>query len=231
MFPFLSALRNLSIFSILFRFGLCIICGGVLGFEREKRMHAAGLRTYTLVCLGAASVMLVSQYIYTYLGQSIDTSRIASQVVSGIGFLGAGTIIVTGTRKITGLTTAAGLWAAACMGLAIGIGFYECALLLCAAVYFSLKILNIFERKYINDKNLVGLFIEHNNEFKISTLFKTMESHKWIIYSLNPLENSRPWGGSLKIVVSREHSGEKFDNIVGIIRELDGVMFVKESDF
>ena len=231
MFYVLSTLREINIYSLCFRFLLCLICGGVLGVEREKRMHAAGLRTYVLVCLGSAGAVLVSQYIYGVLGQEIDTSRIASQVVSGIGFLGAGTIIVTGTKKVTGLTTAAGLWTSACMGLAIGIGFYECGILLCLTVYFSLKILNTFERKYLNEKHLIGIFIEHDDKFRISSLFKEMEKHNWIIYSLTPLESNRSWGGSAKIVVSRENEGDKFDSIVEIIRNMEGVLFVKEGDF
>ncbi len=109
--------------SITVRLALSLLCGGVLGFERERKGRAAGFRTYMLVCMGATLVMLTNQYIHDYTGTG-DIARLGAQVISGIGFLGAGTIIVTGRNHIKGLTTAAGLWASACIGLAIGIGFY-----------------------------------------------------------------------------------------------------------
>ena len=98
--------------------------GGIVGVEREKKGRPAGLRTYMLVCSGSALVMMTNQYLAVCYPQ-VDVSRMASQVISGIGFLGAGTIILTGKNQVRGLTTAAGLWAVACLGLAIGIGFYS----------------------------------------------------------------------------------------------------------
>ena len=119
---------------------LAIIAGGFLGLERENKGHPAGLRTYMMVCLGAATTMLLSQYLYGMLatrwletslevGIKTDVARFGAQVINGIGFLGAGTILVTNRQEVKGLTTAAGLWASACMGIAIGAGFYECAIL------------------------------------------------------------------------------------------------------
>ena len=113
--------------TMLLRLVLATVCGGLLGFERTKKRRAAGIRTYILVCQGACAAMMTGQFVYLYVG-STDVSRIGAQVVSGIGFLGAGTILMTGYHKIRGLTTAAGLWATACMGLALGAGFYLGAL-------------------------------------------------------------------------------------------------------
>lgn len=117
---YLSELNFVSIFVRLF---LAVVFSGIIGFERGKKRRAAGFRTHMLVCLGATLAMLTNQYIFEFVGGD-DPSRIAAQVVSGIGFLGAGTIIVTGRQQVKGLTTAAGLWASACMGLALGVGFY-----------------------------------------------------------------------------------------------------------
>ena len=109
-----------------------------IGLERGRKGRAAGFRTYMLVCLGAALTMLLGQYEFEMLnfhwqslsgGQTTDVTRFSAQVINGVGFLGAGTIIVTGRQEVKGLTTAAGLWASACVGLAIGAGFYECVLL------------------------------------------------------------------------------------------------------
>ncbi|XJS11769.1 MgtC/SapB family protein [Aerococcaceae bacterium WGS1372] len=102
--------------------------GGLVGIERGMKNHTAGLRTYILVCLGSALVMMTNQYITDHLQAGGDPTRMGAQVISGIGFLGAGTILVTSRNRVRGLTTAAGLWAAACVGLAIGIGFYEGAI-------------------------------------------------------------------------------------------------------
>ena len=122
-------LREFSFLSILLRLLLAMLFGGVIGLERGRKRRAAGFRTYMLVCLGAALTMLLSQYLHRMLNTvwsgaalTIDVSRISAQVINGIGFLGAGTIIVTGRQQVKGLTTAAGLWASACMGIAIGAG-------------------------------------------------------------------------------------------------------------
>ncbi|MCY9666593.1 MgtC/SapB family protein [Paenibacillus alginolyticus] len=142
---------------ITIRLVLALFLGGLIGFEREVSSHAAGLRTHILVCVGSALVMLLSMYGFSAfvneVNVRIDPSRLAAQVISGIGFLGAGTIIFNG-RSITGLTTAASLWVVAGIGLAIGAGFYYPAVLACFMVLISLWILNKVEHKYFNGKKI-----------------------------------------------------------------------------
>ncbi|WP_312446942.1 MgtC/SapB family protein, partial [Lacrimispora sp.] len=111
----LGDFQELNEITITVRICLALIIGGILGMEREVRKQPAGFRTYMLVCMGSAAVMMTNQYISQTFGGS-DPSRLGAQVVSGIGFLGAGTIIVTRNNQVRGLTTAAGLWAAACAG-------------------------------------------------------------------------------------------------------------------
>lgn len=134
--------RELNIVTILVRVVLALIIGGVIGLERESKKQPAGFRTYMLVCLGAALVMMTNQYIAEYFGTG-DPSRLGAQVISGIGFLGAGTIIVTRRSQVRGLTTAAGLWSAACIGVAVGIGFYEGAVIVGGAI---LLIMTLFQK-------------------------------------------------------------------------------------
>jgi len=117
-----------------------MVCGGLLGFERSRKLRPAGVRTYALVCLGAALTMMTSQFLGEHMGFTLDPTRMGAQVVSGIGFIGAGTILVTGHYRIKGLTTAAGLWAAACMGLAIGAGFYFGAVAACLSIIVVLAL-------------------------------------------------------------------------------------------
>ena len=120
-------LYELNTITILVRILLAVLIGGLIGMERGMKNHTAGLRTYILVCLGSTMVMMTNQYVTENIGGG-DPTRLGAQVISGIGFLGAGTILVTNRNRVKGLTTAAGLWAAACIGLAIGIGFYEGAI-------------------------------------------------------------------------------------------------------
>lgn len=129
----LAGLHEPNIVTIVIRVLLALIIGGIIGLERESKKQAAGFRTYMLVCLGATLVMMTNQYICNVF-EAGDPSRLGAQVISGIGFLGAGTIIVTRKSQVRGLTTAAGLWSAACIGLAIGIGFYEGAIVVGAAI-------------------------------------------------------------------------------------------------
>ena len=133
-----------NIFTLIIRTLLALICGGLIGFERDAHGSAAGLRTHMLVCLGAMIAMTTGIFTATYF--SGDASRIGAQVVSGIGFLGAGTIMVT-KGHVKGLTTAAGLWTSACIGLALGVGFYEIAIVGTIAVFFVERSLKGLSKK------------------------------------------------------------------------------------
>lgn len=123
------------------------VLGGLVGFEREFSNRPAGLRTHIVVCLGSALVMVTAEFIFEkYSGQvAIDPTRMGAQVISGIGFLGAGTILRTG-NSIRGLTTAAGVWAVACIGLAAGSGFYAGALIATAFTFITLLLTHPLER-------------------------------------------------------------------------------------
>ena len=142
-----------------FRLLLALICGGVLGIERGRKNRPAGFRTYMLVCVGAALVMITNEYIYNRYGTG-DPTRLGSQVISGIGFLGAGTIIVTVRNRVKGLTTAAGLWGAACMGLAIGAGYYTAAIISCVMIYFVMAMLYRLDVRVMASARAINLYVE-----------------------------------------------------------------------
>ena len=133
-------LREPNIIAIVVRVALAFLASGLIGYDRNTHGAPAGMRTHMLVCLGSMIAMSTGQYAGLVFG-SADITRIGAQVVSGIGFLGAGSIIVTRQNKIQGLTTAAGLWASACIGLALGVGFYEGAIMGTIAVYFTERVL------------------------------------------------------------------------------------------
>ncbi|MCM3288723.1 MgtC/SapB family protein [Paenibacillus sp. MER 180] len=130
---------------------IAVVLGGAIGLEREFGEHAAGFRTHILVCLGSALIMMLSSYGFSSFiyetNVRMDPARLAAQVISGIGFLGAGTILRTG-MTVSGLTTAASLWVVAAIGLAVGAGFYYGALLTAFTAFFSLFMLNKLEKKF-----------------------------------------------------------------------------------
>lgn len=145
--------------SMIIRLVLACVLGGIIGFEREHVHRPAGLRTHILVCVGSALVMVTSEYIYYHFSSkvNVDPARLGAQVISGIGFLGAGTIIKEGV-SVKGLTTAASLWAVSCVGIAIGIGFYSGAVIATAIIFIILVVIKKTQNKIVSQKN-VRLFI------------------------------------------------------------------------
>ena len=164
-------LRELNFVSIALRLLLSAVIGFSLGMERGRKRRPAGCRTYMLVCMGATLTLLLSQYEYYMLtnrwydlaleiGIRTDVSRFGAQVINGVGFLGAGTILVTGRREVKGLTTAAGLWASACMGLAIGAGFYECVALGTVLIFLSMRFLPTVENMMVERAPFLNIYVE-----------------------------------------------------------------------
>ncbi len=150
-------LHELNLISILVRVTLAIIIGGILGMERGRKSQPAGFRTYMLVCLSSAMVMMTNQYIVQIAGYG-DPARLGAQVVSGIGFLGAGTIIVTRRNQVRGLTTAAGLWSAACLGLAIGVGFYIGAIVVGIVVLLIMTIFHKIDNWVTSNNKVINIY-------------------------------------------------------------------------
>ena len=153
-------IRTLSFWAILVRLTLAVVCGGVIGAERETKRRPAGFRTHILICIGAAITTLTSQYLYLNMHYFTDMARLGAQVVAGIGFIGAGTIIVTKRQRVKGLTTAAGLWASACMGLAIGAGFYESVILGTVLIFLSMRFLPTIENMMVERAPFLNIYVE-----------------------------------------------------------------------
>lgn len=167
-------LKELNILSVIVRILLAIICGGVIGIERRRAHQPAGMRTYMLVCMGAAIVMATGQYMYDTF-KTGDPSRLGAQVISGIGFLGAGSIITSGKTKVRGLTTAAGLWVSACIGLALGIGFYSAGLIATLVVYFIMARLKRLEYRFLVDDIYLEIYLEYDDALSVSDIAQQAE--------------------------------------------------------
>ena len=152
-------LREVTYLAVLLRIVVAAVLGGLMGLERGLKNRAAGLRTYMLVCVGACLIMLTNQFIYQTYSVG-DPVRMGAQVISGIGFLGAGTIIVTRRSQVKGLTTAAGLWTAAGVGLALGIGFYEGAIIGFITVLGVMTLMQFMDNKMRNSTKSFEFYVE-----------------------------------------------------------------------
>ena len=176
-------LREVTYLAVLLRIVTAFLLGGALGMERGLKQRPAGLRTYMLVCVGACMIMLTNQYIYQVFGSG-DPVRMGAQVVSGIGFLGAGTIIVTKHSQIKGLTTAAGLWSAAAVGLATGIGFYEAAILGTVVIFLTLTLLSRLDSRMHRKTRYFDIYIELPRQINLGAFISDMRKKDIVVDDL-----------------------------------------------
>lgn len=183
MLEILDPFRQMDYGTVLVRLVLAMFFGGVIGLEGARKGRPAGFRTYMLVCLGAALTMLLGQYEVT-LGVKVDVARFGAQVINGIGFLGAGTIIVTGKQEVKGLTTAAGLWASACVGLAIGAGFYECVILAFILVFLVVRVLPFLEDLIVNNLRDMNLHVEYDRVEHTGAILNHIRELDVVIYEV-----------------------------------------------
>ena len=196
-------IREVTYLAVALRIFVAVIIGGILGLERGMKNRPAGLRTYMLVCVGACVVMLTNQYIYQVFG-SVDTVRMGAKVVSGIGFLGAGTIIVTRRNQIKGLTTAAGLWSAAGVGLALGVGFYEAAIVGTVAVFAVMTLLQRMDNRLHRRSRRLEAYIELSS-ISLGDFLRTMREADIDVSD-----------------VQREHEEESADGVRAYVAKLKG---------
>mgnify|MGYP000675893301 CR=1 FL=1 len=159
-----------------FRILIAGICGGLIGYERNNRLKEAGIRTHLIVALAAALIMVVSKYgfsdVTTLKGVALDPSRIAAQIVTGVGFLGAGTILVTKSHEIKGLTTAAGLWAVSIIGTAIGAGFYTGGTVCYAFILLAMNVLRLVDVRIQSRQKTATVYFELRSKLSIGQLVR-----------------------------------------------------------
>ena len=231
-------LRELNTASVLLRLTLAMFLGGMIGLERGFKGRPAGFRTYLIVCLGAALTMLLSQYNYVMMdtawaetaalaGVRTDVSRFGAQVINGIGFLGAGTIIVTGRQQVKGLTTAAGLWASACMGLAVGAGFYECVLLAFVLIFASIRLLPHLETYIIENARNMNIYVEFESIDDIGAILTQVKAQEVQIYSVE-LHRGREEKRPSATLFVRLHQRRTQERVLAGIAELESVYVIEE---
>ena len=221
-------LREVTYLSIVVRISAAFLIGGILGWERELKNRAAGLRTYMLVCVGACMIMLTNQYIFQVFGTG-DPVRMGAQVVSGIGFLGAGTIVVTKRNQIKGLTTAAGLWTAASAGLALGIGFYEAAIVGALLMIVILTLMHRLDNHIRRRVRQMELYAEVDSKISIGKFAKGVRDLGARIEGIQ-IDRDYSIDGDLRaLVISiRTPKKSKREDLLASLQEIDGVIYLEE---
>lgn len=227
-FEIMEMLRDVGAVGVILRFALALLCGGIIGLERESKRRSAGFRTHTLVCIGATLTTLVGLYIYKS-GLSTDPTRLGAQVISGMGFIGAGTIIVTTRRQVKGLTTAAGLWTSAIIGLAIGAGYYEAALIGVALVLLAALVLSRLEYFIMSSAKRMNIYVEFDSAGMLDRLVERLEGKGIRVIDIEFTKQRTVSGERCSAVLTLIFKKrQKHENILSEMTQFDGVYSVEE---
>ncbi|MCR5847345.1 MAG: MgtC/SapB family protein [Lachnospiraceae bacterium] len=175
MIKIIDFLEDFNSITVIIRLLCAAVLGGCIGLEREKYKRPAGFRTHILVCIGAAMTSLIAQYIVFNLGITSDAARIPAQVISGLGFLGVGTIFTKGRDHVVGLTTAAGIWTVGAIGIACGFGFYVAACACSVIVLIATSILYTLENDKKERRKNVEIYIEIADAHRVNDFIKILD--------------------------------------------------------
>ena len=219
-------IREVTYLAVALRVVIAVILGGLIGLERGMKNRAAGMRTYMTVCLGACLVMLTNQYIFQVYSAG-DPVRMGAQVVSGIGFLGAGTIVVTRRSQIKGLTTAAGLWAAAGVGLALGIGFYEAAIAGSLAIFFVMTVLQGLDNRVHKKTKSLTVYIELEKSTTFGDFVRSVQELSLDVRDVQREAGAESGTRGYILTVKAQKRRNHLD-LVDELRELPGVAFLED---
>lgn len=225
-------LRSFNIWTVMIRLVLAALLGGIIGLERGRQRRAAGLRTHILVCIGSALTAMVGFYAKYELGiETSDPLRVSAQVISGIGFLGAGTIMLKGRFQIVGLTTAAGLWVTAAIGLSAGAGFYEGAIVAFVISVFTVMVLNKIERHINDHRSSFGVYVEIKQDEAVRKCLDELKEK----YKAHDIQVTVPRSGivgnvgiEVSIIISKKDK-VTLEDVIKSINNYPSVVFAIES--
>jgi len=236
-----GTLREFTFGTVMLRLACATLFGGIIGLERGRKRRPAGMRTYMIVCVGSTLTMLLGQY-NSLLFESpqwestladfaitADISRIGAQVINGIGFLGAGTIVVTDHQEVKGLTTAAALWASACTGLAIGAGFYECVILALLFIILCIGLLPVVEDRLVSHARNMNLYVEMESVESIGCLVQSLKNGGAKIIDIDfSSGRSQVWKRPNAVIIMRLPPQKARDSILVQLAQMDCVRYVEE---
>ena len=236
-----SYLREFNFVSVLFRLLLATACGGLIGLGRARRKRAAGFRTFMLTCLGSALTVLIASYDYEMLtgswadvveavGMKFDAGRYSSQVVSGIGFLGAGTILATAHQQVSGLTTATGLFTSVCIGMAVGAGFYELVIVGVVLVIIVMNVMTPLEGAFKRRVRNINVYVEFTAVEDLSDIVNVIKQMGATIFEIDIEQNKREGTKVPGAVISMKMQKGKASHseMLSSIAELSCVMSIRE---
>ena len=222
-------LQGMDDLAVAIRLVIATACGSLIGWERVVRRHSAGIRTFALVSLGSAVAAVLNIYLALIPNLNADVSRIPAGVVSGIGFLGAGTILVTGRNQIKGLTTAATLWVASCMGMAFGAGYLSVGFVCFILVLIANLLLMHLSTRVEENSRYVSLYIEVEETNGIKKLRKSFKEMGYQITSMNKTKDKTLSGTDTALMIDldfkKRHSHLK---LIDDLNNLDFVSYVEE---
>ncbi len=209
--------------SVAFRSFVAVVIGCLIGSERARHGRAAGMRTHIIVCLGAALTSMISLYVSTELGFGGDVLRIPAQVISGIGFLGAGMIILKSNNVITGLTTAAGVWTTSVIGIALGYGFYEGAVIVTVLFLIAIVLFAKLERR---KKAAEIIYLEIDDMYKANEIVEQIKDEFQVTFTHRMMAPKSGFAGHLGInlIIDR-----RLDLDILKLNQLEHVVFVEEE--
>lgn len=219
---------ELTFVSVALRLGLATLIGALVGVERSSRGRGAGVKTHALVCMGSALVMLTSEYMRICMHNTGDMARMGAQIISGIGFLGAGTIIVTGRNHVRGLTTAAGLWVCACEGIAVGIGFWMGAAVAFVFIMLTLRALVKLDQNMHSHAKSFELYVEFDEGADIRKFMQDVGMRNATLKTME-MAKSRINAKDQSVIVGFEmYRGKDRPELVQWIRSQKYILFVEE---
>lgn len=227
MGEFVSYLESFNQLSIVVRLMLAALLGGIIGIERESKRHSAGFRTFTLVCIGAALGTIVNLYLYEITGNT-DTARISAGVVSGVGFLGVGTIIVTSRNQVRGLTTAATLWATAALGIALGSGMIFISVIAFVLIMLTIGLLSRLSRYIGKHNRVIDLYVEIEKSYDEKLLIDFLRSQSFRVISMEKHKKKNDLSMTLEIDMGKKQNHEC---IVNDVSSLDGILYAEEISY
>lgn len=229
MLELFDGLRDTSLLSTALRMLLAVLCGGIIGIEREFKRRPAGFRTHILICLGAAMTTLTGQYLLLERGYYTDLSRLGAQVIAGVGFIGAGTIIVTAHQRVKGLTTAAGLWTAAIVGLTLGAGFFEAGILATVLILLAESLFSRLEYRILSRSPLIRLFVEYTDKDCLDRILLLYRQKEIKVTNMQITRHTRNERHNACVIFElRLNRKCKAEELLRILPEVTGVQSVEE---
>ncbi len=215
--------------TILVRLLIAGIVGFLVGYDRERKNKPAGLRTHILVCLGAALATMTALYaVYMFPDTNIDITRLGGQMITGIGFLGAGVIFISNKNRVEGLTTAAGLWACTCCGLAIGFGFLEGTLVTVALIIITMLLLPVFEKNVRHSRKQFDLYLEFDQGTSPGGFLRLLHSNDISYSNYRVIQEDNGKEGPIVIVSISMTKKQNKEEFFTQLNALNGLKFLHE---